>query len=124
MKVILSIKPYYAEKILEGEKIYELRKSIFKNPNVKKVILYASSPISKIVGEFEIDYIIHKEVEDLWKKTKEFNCVDKNYFDEYFTNREKGYAIKIKKTKKYRNHFCIKEKFGINAPQSFSYVSE
>ena len=66
MKVILSIKPYYAEKIFDGEKIYELRKSIFKNPNVKKVILYASSPISKIVGEFEIDYIIHKEVEDLW----------------------------------------------------------
>ena len=38
MKVILSIKPYYAEKILNGEKTYELRKSIFKVPNIKTVI--------------------------------------------------------------------------------------
>ena len=122
MKVILSIKPKYAEKILDGKKTYELRKTIFRNPDVKKVIIYASSPISKIIGEFEIDYILHKEIDDLWKKTKDFNCVEKSFFDEYFTNKEKGYAIKIKKTKKYRQHFCIKEKFGIKAPQSFSYV--
>ncbi|HTN19509.1 MAG TPA: ASCH domain-containing protein [Pelobium sp.] len=124
MKVILSIKPYYAEKILNGEKTYELRKSIFKVPNIKTVIIYASSPISRIIGEFEIDGIIYEEITSLWKNTKEFTSVDKNFFDEYFADREKGYAIKIKNIKRYDETYSIMEKYGKTAPQSFSYIDK
>ncbi|MEO6728421.1 MAG: ASCH domain-containing protein [Candidatus Dojkabacteria bacterium] len=124
MKVILSIKPYYAEKILNGEKTYELRKSIFKVPNIKTVIIYASSPISRIIGEFEIDGIIHEEISLLWKKTKEFTAVNKSFFDEYFTDKEKGYAIKIKNIKRYDKTYSILEKYGMTAPQSFSYTNK
>ena len=38
MKVLLSIKPEFAEKIFNGTKKYEFRKSIFKNKDVDKVI--------------------------------------------------------------------------------------
>lgn len=124
MKVILSIKPYYAEKILTGEKTYELRKSIFREPNIKTVIIYASSPISRIIGEFEVDGIIHEEVRTLWKKTRDFAAVEKSFFDEYFADRDKGYAIKIKNIKRYNQTYNIKEKYGITAPQSFSYVDK
>ncbi|ABQ06673.1 ASCH domain-containing protein [Flavobacterium johnsoniae] len=124
MKVILSIKPYYAEKILNGEKTYELRKSIFKAPNVKTVIIYASSPVSRVIGEFEIDEIIHENITVLWEKTKEFTAVEKVFFDEYFANKKKGYAIKIKKFKRYNQTYNIMEKYGLTAPQSFSYVKK
>lgn len=124
MKVILSIKPYYAEKILQGEKTYELRKTIFKVPNIKTVIIYASSPISKIIGEFEIDTILHEDITVLWKKTKEFAAVDKSFFDEYFAHKEKGYAIKIKNFRRYSKTFNIMEKYGVTAPQSFSYTDK
>ena len=59
MKVILSIKPQFAEKIFEGSKKFEFRRSIFKNPNVKIIIVYGSAPISKIIGEFEIEEILY-----------------------------------------------------------------
>lgn len=124
MKVILSIKPIYAEKILNGEKTFELRKSIFKKDNIEKVIIYASSPISKVIGEFEIESILHDDVNELWKKTKENNGVEKTFFNEYFENREKGYAIKIKNTKRYKVYYNIKEKYGLKAPQSFSYLED
>lgn len=124
MKVILSIKPYYAKKILNGEKTYELRRTIFKNPNIKKIIIYASSPISRIVGEFDIEDIIHEELAQLWKTTKESSGVDKDFFDSYFKEKKKGYAIKVKSSKKYKETFDIKERYGIVAPQSFSYVDE
>lgn len=124
MKVILSIKPYYAEKILSGEKLYELRKTIFKVPNITKVIIYASSPISKVIGEFEIDGILYEELTQLWKKTKEYSGVDKSFFDDYFEDRKRGYAIKIKNIRKYRESLDIVEKYGIKAPQSFSYIYE
>lgn len=124
MKVILSIKPIYAEKILNGEKTFELRKSIFKKNNINKVIIYASSPISKVIGEFEIDSILHDEINELWKKTKENNGVERTFFNEYFENRKKGYAIKIKNTKRYEVSYNIYEKYGVKAPQSFSYVKK
>jgi len=54
MKVLLSIKPKYAEMILSGEKKYEFRRAIFKKPGISKVVIYASSPVSKVIGEFEI----------------------------------------------------------------------
>ena len=55
MKIVLSIKPEFAFKIFDGTKKFEFRKSIFKNVNIKSVILYASSPIQQVIGEFEID---------------------------------------------------------------------
>ncbi|SFN68425.1 Predicted transcriptional regulator, contains an HTH and PUA-like domains [Algoriella xinjiangensis] len=122
MKVILSIKPKYALKILEGKKTYELRKTIFKNSEIKTVLIYASAPISKIIGEFQIDNIIHLELDELWKTVKEKAEVDKDFFDEYFETKQKGYAIAIKNVKKYKTSIDISEKYGIKAPQSFAYL--
>lgn len=122
MKAILSIKPYYANKILDWEKIYELRKSIFKE-KVDKVIIYASAPISKIIWEFEVDEVLCENLNLLWEKTKDYSCVDKSFFKEYFKEKEFWYAIKIWKVKKYRTQLNIKDNFWISAPQSFSYVN-
>jgi len=122
MKVILSIKPIYAEKILNGEKTYELRKTIFKNSEIKKVIVYASSPVSRVIGEFEIDKIINQEINSLWETTKDSSCVTRDFFDSYFQNKKTGYAIKIKKYKRYVKTFDIQKEYGVKAPQSFSYI--
>jgi len=53
MQVLLSIKPEYAEKILNGEKKYEFRKVLPKNKSITKVIIYATMPIGKVIGEFQ-----------------------------------------------------------------------
>ena len=59
MKVLLSIKPEFAEKIFNGTKKYEFRKSIFKNKDVDTVVVYASSPWQYVIGEFHIDKILN-----------------------------------------------------------------
>ena len=48
MRVLLSIKPEFAEKILNGAKRYEFRKQAFAQP-VEAVVLYATKPVGKIV---------------------------------------------------------------------------
>jgi len=122
MKVLLSIKPKYAELILEGEKKYEFRRAIFKNPSVKKVVIYASSPISKVVGEFEIEDILSLKLSELWKHTMEHSGIDKDFYDSYFSGKDIGHAIKVKSVKRYKKHKELKE-FDINyAPQSFAYI--
>lgn len=124
MKVILSIKPQFAEKIFKGTKKFEFRRSIFKNPNVKRIIVYASAPISKIIGEFEIEEIIHNELDSLWRDTKRYSGITKDYYFSYFKGKQSGFALKIKKTKRYNKHYSIRERFGLFPPQSFAYVRE
>ena len=122
MKVLLSIKPKYAELILEGEKKYEFRRAIFKNPSVKKVVIYASSPISKVVGEFEIEDILSLKLSELWAHTMEHSGIDKDFYDTYFSGKDIGHAIKVKSVKRYKKHKELKD-FDINyAPQSFAYI--
>ena len=45
---------------LPGRKRFEYRKAVFKQP-VEKVLIYASAPVSKIVGEFEIADVVSGE---------------------------------------------------------------
>lgn len=122
MRVLLSIKPEFAEKIFDGTKIYEFRRSIFKNKKVRTVVVYASSPVQRVVGEFEIDTILNDELQQLWNDTKDYSGISENFFFEYFTNKEKGYAIKIKKTKLYKKTLSLKDDFNTTPPQSFKYL--
>jgi len=123
MKVILSIKPEYANKIFEGTKKYEFRRAIFKNPDIKKVVVYSSSPVQKIIGEFEIEKIISHELETLWNKTKKYSGISEDFFFQYFGDKELGFAIKIKNTKLYKKPKCIREDYNLFPPQSFLYLS-
>jgi len=123
MKVLLSIKPEFVREIFNGSKKFEYRKAIFKNKNVNIVVIYATMPIGKIVGEFKIGHIIEKNPYDLWEETKEFSGVNEDFYYEYFTGREKGYAISITNLKEYKNPICPYEKYeNFTAPQSFKYL--
>ena len=123
MKVLLSIKPEFANKIFDGTKRFEFRRIIFKNPNVKKIIVYASSPVQKVIGEFEIDEIISQSPINLWDITKKYSGITEDYFFEYFADKKTGFAIKIKNTRKYKTPKCIRADFDAYPPQSFLYVS-
>lgn len=122
MRVLLSIKPEYAFKIFDGTKKFEFRKVIFKNPNIKTVVVYASFPVQQVIGEFEIDDIFSFDPESIWKMTKKYSGISENFFFEYFADRDIAHAIKIKKTKKYRKPLCIREDFNAVPPQSYMYL--
>jgi len=122
MKVLLSIKPEYAEKILLGHKKYEFRRSIFKSSNVKKVVIYASSPIKKVIGEFEIEFILSLKLSELWNKTMNFSGIDKEFYDNYFIGKEIGHAIKVKNAKRYSEYLDLNYFDISQPPQSFLYL--
>ncbi|CRF34526.1 MULTISPECIES: ASCH domain-containing protein [Brachyspira] len=122
MKVLLSIKPEYVEKIFNGSKKYEIRKSIFKRKNIKKIIIYSSSPISKVVGEFEIEDIISDDLDNVWNIIKYESGVSVDFFYKYLENKEIAYAIKIGKIKKYRKPKKLEDFNIFYAPQSFVYL--
>lgn len=122
MKVLLSIKPEFAFKIFEGTKKFEFRKVIFKNPNIKTVVVYASSPVQQVIGEFEIDDILSFEPDAIWKMTKKYSGITEEFFYEYFSDRDVAHAIKIKNTRKYKKPLDIRQSFNVIPPQSYVYL--
>jgi predicted transcriptional regulator len=122
MRVLLSIKPEYASKIFDGTKKFEFRKIRFKNPDVTTVVVYASSPVQQVIGEFEIDKIVSLNPNLLWEETKKHSGISKDFFFEYFQERDMAHAIKIKSTKRYEKPLSIKDDFHASPPQSYIYI--
>lgn len=125
MKVLLSIKPQYVEQIFKGKKKYEYRKSLFKRNDIDTIIVYATKPVGKVIGEFLVGEIIQEDPVTLWKKTSKVAGIRKKDYMEYFKERENAYAIGIKSIKRYEEPLELRDidpniKY---APQSFMYVN-
>lgn len=122
MKVLLSIKPEFVEKIFAGTKKYEFRKSLFRKSGVKYVVIYASAPIKRVVGEFEIDDILSDDVDVVWDRTKKYSGITKAFYNSYFQNRKTANAIQIGHITKYEETRPLSDYNIIQAPQSFCYI--
>lgn len=121
--IILSIHPSHIEKILSGEKRYEYRKRI--PTDIKHIVVYATAPIKKIVAFIEIDSIIKDTPESIWRITKEYAGVSKDFFMRYFANYQDSYAIKFKTVLRLNTPIslmCLNH--NIAAPQSYTYLPE
>ena len=124
MKALLSIKPEFVEEIIEGRKKFEYRKKVFKRSDVSSIVVYATKPYGKVVGEFEIENILEEGIDKLWNDTKHFSGISEEFFYKYFKDRESGFAIQIKEFEEYEEHLELAE-FDSTlkaAPQSFCYL--
>ena len=124
MKALLSIKPEFVEEIIEGRKKFDYRKNLFKRSDISSIVVYATQPYGKVVGEFEIETILEENIDKLWSDTKHLSGISEEFFYEYFKDRDSGFAIQIKKFKEYKKHLELSE-FDSTikaAPQSFCYI--
>lgn len=122
MKVLLSIKPEFVREIFAGTKKYEYRKAIFTK-EVDKVVVYSTKPVGMIVGEFTVEKILEENPCVLWERTHEASGITKDFFDQYFEGRKRGYALKISSPKLYNDPINPFELFSsFVAPQSFKYI--
>jgi predicted transcriptional regulator len=122
MNVLLSIKPEFANKIFDGTKKYEYRRVVFKNKKVNKIIVYASAPVSKVIGEFDFEKVLQDKPELLWQSTKNDSGITKEYFCKYFNGKETGFAIKVNNTYRYKKPLNLAKAYGLRPPQSFCYL--
>ena len=117
----MSIYPEYVNNILSGEKTYEYRKIKCKR-NIDCIVIYATSPISKIVAEVEVKCVIEGTPEYVWKETKLGAGLKKSFYQEYFKHRTKAVAYSLGTIKKFSIGKSLSD-YGIKqAPQSFIYL--
>lgn len=119
--IVISINPEYVREIVNGLKKYEYRTKVAKK-DIDKLIIYATSPVKRVIGEAEILDVLALSPNDLWEETKEFSGITKDFFDNYFKNRKIAYAYRLGKIKVYDEPKELSE-FGLkSAPQSFAYA--
>jgi predicted transcriptional regulator len=111
----------YAKAIFEGSKRFEFRRNIFRE-KIRVVIVYISSPVMQVVGEFRVEGIITDYVDALWDQTEAHAGIEREKFMEYFAGRDVGYAIKIGSVKRYDQPRNLQEAYGVRPPQSFLYL--
>lgn len=124
MKVLLSIKPEFVEKIFDGSKKYEYRKVLPKRTDISVIVIYASTPVQRVVGEFRIKDIFSESVDILWERTKEYSGISKEYYMSYFQHKNVANAIEIGELKKYKKTKLLSDYKIVQAPQSFCYISD
>ncbi len=122
MRVLLSIRPEFALRIFDGSKRYEYRRAIFKTHDVKTVVVYASHPIRRVIGEFDIAEILCDIPEVLWEKTSQSAGITRKKFLAYFENKEMGYAIAVKTARAYDSPLFLRDLMVTYPPQSFLYL--
>lgn len=122
--VVMAIRPQYVERILAGEKTVEFRKRRFRQ-EVAYVIMYACSPISRIVGYFTVAGIEEGSPRELWRRHRHAAGVEKRNLFEYFGAGNCGIAIHVGSV------VCLKEPIrperlpGLSSvPQSFAYAKQ
>lgn len=123
MNVILSIKPKYANAIIDGSKLYEYRKVLPKNTDIDRVYIYASKPIMAIIGEFTIGAIISDTPQKVWKLTHENGGITKKQFFDYFKGHSVAHAIKIEGVTELVTPIDPKQVIkDFTAPQNYRYL--
>jgi predicted transcriptional regulator len=122
--VLLSVKPHFANAILDGKKAFEFRRIIFRNRNVRRVVIYASSPVQRVIGEFLISEILTMQPRELWKVTESGSGIEKEYFDDYFAGRDRAHALRVSQPIRYEDPIELESYFGVSRPpQSFCYLN-
>lgn len=122
-KILLSIKPEFADKIISGEKKFEYRTHVPARP-INSIVIYSTSPVGRIIGEVEVIDVISGSPSSLWETTKAESGISREKYRKYFKGRKRAYAFKLGQVNKYECDVCL-EKYGVTkAPQSFIYLSE
>jgi predicted transcriptional regulator len=122
--IFMSIKPFYANQIISGKKLYEYR-TIRPKQDVMHIVIYASSPLRKILGIAYVEEIIAGTASSIWHRTNEKGGIDENSFFKYFCGRKIAYAYKLSKVRKLaeeKSPAQLLDNFLI--PQSFSYIND
>lgn len=93
--VLLSLLPKYAEFISSGIKRVEFRRNWTPEP-VAVLTLYATAPVSRVVGIAHICRVVKASPTALWRFAQEYGGgVSRRELYAYMSGKKKGFAIFI-----------------------------
>jgi len=122
--VLLPVHPHYVLEILAGRKTVEFRRRVPRR-RPSWLYLYATSPISAILGFVEVVDLVQEAPSVLWERYSNAGSIDKHSFDTYFSDSCEGYAYLLGDSYEFSESKRIQSVPSVSAvPQSFKYLTE
>ena len=122
-KVLMSINPIHAEKILSETKKYEFRKTRCKLP-IDVIVIYVTAPIMKVLGGVQVKSVIEELPQIVWEKTQTATGIDLSFFNRYYKDRNKAVAYELGEVTIFPSPKTLRD-YGLKVPpQSYAYIQE
>lgn len=124
--LMLSVRSPHWERILSGEKSIELRRLRPRVCTGDSLVLYATAPVSAIVGSVTVQRITEHHPRHLWKLTSSGCGLTYQQFIEYFEGVERGFAIFVSSPRRSRQPLSLGQVQlswpDFRAPQGYKYL--
>lgn len=121
--VLMSIHPQYAQAILDGTKQVEFRKRPVAD-DVTHVLVYATAPVSAVIGAFTVTGQDVEHPKTLWRRFKKVAGISRDGFFAYYDGRVSGTGIRVGDRLAPAEPLPLADTFGVSRPpQSFQYLT-
>lgn len=122
--ILLSVKPKFANLIVEGSKLVELRRTVPAQV-VGTIAIYSSSPVQAIVALADVKETIEASPSKLWTIAKaNGGGLTRAELISYFESKKTGFAIMLTNVRVYGKPVNpVKVLKPFSAPQSFRYLN-
>lgn len=120
---LLSVHPRFASALLQGTKKVEFRKTRFSK-DVRLVVVYATSPITKIVGYFSVAQVKVSSPTAIWNQYWEVGGINRTDYREYFFGSRQAVAIEVSEAFPLSEPLSLTSVGTSTPPQSYRYLAE
>jgi predicted transcriptional regulator len=124
--LFLSLRPRFAEMLLDGRKTVELRRVRPTAEAGSVVLLYASSPDRALVGRAEIEEIEVDGLRAIWKRHGKATGLNREEYDAYFDGVDQAVAITLRGISRLAQPRPLddlrRRLVGFRPPQSYRYL--
>lgn len=128
-KMLMSVRPKYADRILTGEKRVELRRSFSKRWVGSRVAIYASRPTKSLVAQATVGSATRGHPEEIWSEFRHGMGCSREEFDSYVGSAENVWAVELANVAPYTYLVPLAQISALlgrslKAPQSYCGVNE
>lgn len=123
--IIISIQPKWVDLIRAGKKTIELRRRFPSYLAGSRAFVYESSPVRRLTSVLRLGNVYELSLETLWQSHGNASCVEKVYFDSYFSDKLTGFGIEIVQYGPLKDTLdlnCLRQTFNFTPPQSWAYA--
>lgn len=121
---LFSIHPRFADAILDGTKFVEFRRTPLAD-DVTHVVIYATAPVQRVVGTFEVAGVESARPKTAWKTWGHVGGIDRQSFDDYYNGAQRAYVIKVRSPQRLATPLPLAALDpALRPPQSFQYLPQ
>lgn len=124
--LLLSVRPRFAQALLDGTKTAEIRRRFPDVPADTTVVIYSSSPVKAVLGTMRVESLIRSTAAKIWRDYSEEIGIGESELAEYLIGASECSVLKLAEPRRWANAVTLHELrrlAHLQPAQSFRYLS-